>query len=290
MSGWVEKSDGIVILKCPDTDSSQLTDFMNRDGWDGPYMVVECRKALSPSRLPGIDYALNPYSGCSHGCVYCYAPEVTHSDWKGWRIPRVRQNIATRLSKEIGPLNGVIGIGTSTDPYQYAEKRFELTRQCLEVISHKGMSVNIMTKSDLFLRDSDLLSGMRHAIGVTITHIDDAVSKRTEPGAPLPSVRLSAMKDAVDNGLAVYGLIGPIMSTVKGSEESIVEAVISTGVTAVCLDRLNMRPLLGERLQRMGISTSDDSVNRMRSLFVAAGLDVADAFGEGWHEQLLGRA
>ena len=267
-----------------------MTDFMNRDGWDGPYMVVECRKALSPSRLPGIDYALNPYSGCSHGCVYCYAPEVTHSDWKGWRIPRVRQNIAARLSKEIGPLNGVIGIGTSTDPYQYAEKRFELTRQCLEVISHKGMSVNIMTKSDLFLRDSDLLSGMMHAIGVTITHIDDAVSKRTEPGAPLPSVRLSAMKDAVDNGLAVYGLIGPIMSTVKGSEESIVEAVISTGVTAVCLDRLNMRPLLGERLQRMGISTSDDSVNRMRSLFVAAGLDVADAFGEGWHEQLLSRA
>lgn len=267
-----------------------MTEFMNRDGWDGPYRLVECRKALSPSRLPGLDYALNPYSGCSHGCVYCYAPEVTHSDWKGWRVPGVRQNIALRLSKEIGPLKGVIGIGTSTDPYQYAEKRFELTRQCLEIISHKGMPVNVMTKSDLFLRDSDILSGMEHAIGVTITNIDESVSKRTEPGAPLPSVRLSAMKEAVDSGLAVYGLIGPIMSTAEGKEQDIVDAVVSTGVTAVCIDRLNLRPLLGDRLQRMGITASDRSVDRMRSLFVAAGLDVADAFGEGWHEQLLSRA
>lgn len=266
-----------------------MIEFVNRSDWDGPYRLVECRKALNPSGLPGIDYALNPYAGCSHGCVYCYAPEVTHSDWKGWRVPGVRQNIATRLSKEIGPLRGVIGIGTSTDPYQCAEKRFELTRQCLEVISRTGMSVNIMTKSDLFLRDTDILMDMHHAIGVTVTNVDDAVSKRTEPGAPLPSCRLKAMRDAVDSGLAVYGLIGPIMSTVEGKEQELVDAVVSTGIRAVCIDRLNTRPLLGERLSRMGISSSERSVTKVRSLFESAGLDVADAFGEGWHEQLLSR-
>lgn len=260
---------------------------MNRDGWDGPYRLVECKRALNPSKLPGLDYALNPYSGCSHGCVYCYAPEVTHSDWKGWRVPGIRHNIAARLSKEIGPLSGVIGIGTSTDPYQYAERRFELTRQCLEIISHKGMPVNIMTKSDLFLRDSELIGGMHHSIGVTVTHVDDNVCKRTEPGAPLPSDRLRAMREGVDTGLAVYGLIGPIMSTLEGRESELVDAVVSTGVRAVCIDRLNPRPLLEGRLSRMGITASDGSVEKVRALFVSAGLDVADAFGKGWHEQML---
>ena len=264
-----------------------MTEFINRDDWDGPYRLVDCKRALSPSGLPGIDYALNPYSGCSHGCVYCYAPEVTHSEWRGWRLPGVRQNIASRLSREIGPLHGTIGIGTSTDPYQYVERRFELTRQCLEIIARKGMPVNIMTKSDLFLRDADLLSRMTHAVGVTVTCTDDSVAKRTEPGAPLPSVRLDAMREAVDSGLSVYGLIGPIMSSLEGHESDLVDAVVSTGVRAVCIDRLNVRPLLGERLSRMGIASADASVRKVRSLFVAAGLDVADAFGDGWHEQLL---
>lgn len=264
-----------------------MIEFINRDGWDGPYRLTECRRALSPSGLPGIDYALNPYSGCSHGCVYCYAPEVTRSEWKGWRVPGVRQNIALRLSREIGPLHGTIGIGTSTDPYQYVERRFELTRQCLEIIARKDMSVNIMTKSDLFLRDVDLLSRMHHAVGVTVTCTDDSVAKRTEPGAPLPSVRLDAMREAVECGLSVYGLIGPIMSSVEGHESDLVDAVVATGVRAVCIDRLNVRPLLAERLSRMGITSADASVRRIRSLFFDAGLDVADAFGDGWHEQML---
>lgn len=264
-----------------------MIEFINRDDWDGPYRLTECRRALSPSKLPGIDYALNPYSGCAHGCVYCYAPEVTHSEWKGWRVPGVRQNVVSRLSKEIVPLHGIIGIGTSTDPYQGVERRFELTRQCLEVISRKGMAVNVMTKSDLFLRDVDIFSGMDHAVGVTVTNVSDPVSKRTEPGAPLPSERLSAMKKAVDLGLSVYGLIGPIMSTLEGHERELVDAVIDTGVRAVCIDTLNMRPLLGERLSKMGISASPGSVDLIRSLFRSAGLDVSDAFGAGWHRQLL---
>lgn len=264
-----------------------MTEFLNMDGWDGPYRLIECRRALSPSGLPGIDYALNPYSGCSHGCVYCYAPEVTHSEWRGWRVPGIRQNIALRLSKEIPPLNGVIGIGTSTDPYQDAEGRFELTRQCLEIISRTSMSVNIMTKSGLFLRDAELISHIRHAVGVTITNIDESIAKRTEPGAPMPSERLDAMRRAVDSGLAVYALIGPVMSTLEGKEEALVDAVVSTGVRAVSIDRLNIRPQLGERLSRMGIRQSDRSVERVRALFSSVGIDVADAFGQGWHEQIL---
>jgi DNA repair photolyase len=95
------------------------------------------------------------------------------------------------------------------------------------------------------------------------------------------------MKEAVDAGLSVYGLIGPIMSSLEGHESEMVDAVVATGVRSVCIDRLNVRPELGERISRMGIGPSEASVRTVRSLFIAAGLDVADAFGEGWHEQVL---
>ena len=97
--------------------TTDLLEFENVGAWDGVYRVAECRRALSPSGLPGIDHALNPYGGCEHGCIYCYAPEVTHADWDGWRVVRVRSNIAARLAAELPGLTGTVGIGTVTDPY-----------------------------------------------------------------------------------------------------------------------------------------------------------------------------
>ena len=118
-----------------------------------------------------MNFALNPYGGCTHGCIYCYAPEVTHSEWKEWRAVRVKINIAERLAREIGGIYGTIGIGTVTDPYQEPERRFELTRRCLEVISDHDLGINIMTKSDLVLRDMDLIGGLKHSVGVTISRV-----------------------------------------------------------------------------------------------------------------------
>ena len=69
--------------------TTDLLEFENVGAWDGVYRVAECRRALSPSGLPGIDHALNPYGGCEHGCIYCYAPEVTHADWDGWRVVKI---------------------------------------------------------------------------------------------------------------------------------------------------------------------------------------------------------
>lgn len=255
-----------------------LREFTDDAAWGEPHELCECRKALSPSRLPGLNYALNPYGGCSHGCIYCYAPEVTHSEWRTWRVVRVRMNIASRLSKEIGPLSGTIGIGTSTDPYQKAEEVFGLTRRCLEVISHHDMSVGIMTKSDLVLRDVDILSKMRHSIGITVTTIDDRVSKRTEPGAPLPERRLTALRQLVDMGMDAYVLVGPIMSTVEGRERELADAILETGAKYANIDRLNPRPLLSARLDRMGIGSSPSSVEMVRELLRKGGMRVEDAF------------
>jgi DNA repair photolyase len=257
---------------------TNLLDFTSDEDWDGIYETVKCKRALSPSKLPEMDYALNPYGGCEHGCVYCYAPEVTHTDWKGWRIVRVKINIADRLAKELTNVRGVVGIGTVTDPYQYAEKRFMLTRQCLEVLKNKGTKIHIHTKSDLILRDRDLISSMESEVGITLTTLDDRISCITEPGAPLPARRLNALKELTDAGIGTYALVGPVLNTLEGKEEDFVNAIVSAGTKRMSLDRLNLRPKMTERLSRMGIKGSDRALEKIRKLSEDAGLEVSDVF------------
>ena len=84
-----------------------IDDLGSPDDWDGKFTVIDCKKALSPSRLPGLNFALNPYGGCTHGCIYCYAPEVTHSEWREWRAIRVKKNIVERLAKELKWVDGM---------------------------------------------------------------------------------------------------------------------------------------------------------------------------------------
>lgn len=258
--------------------TTDLLEFENVGAWDGVYRVAECRRALSPSGLPGIDHALNPYGGCEHGCIYCYAPEVTHADWDGWRVVRVRSNIAARLAAELPGLTGTVGIGTVTDPYQGAEARFRLTRSCLEVLLARGMRVHVHTKSDLILRDIGLLSAMDSEVGVTLTGIDERFSKITEPGAPLPARRLDALERLTAAGIDAYALIGPVLDHLEGRERGFADAVAATGVRRVVIDRLNIRPLLGARLAKKGISGSAAAEKELRRSLIDAGIRVEDAF------------
>lgn len=226
--------------------------------WEGEFRIVECGRALSPSGLDHMDYALNPYGGCEHGCIYCYAPGHTRSDPATWRVVRVKRNVADRLARELPFAEGVIGIGTVTDPYQAAEGRFRLTRSCLEILSARGREVHMHTKSDLVLRDLDLLAGMRATVAVTFTSVDDRVSRMTEPGAPLPGARLRALRGLVDAGVDCYALVAPVMSTVRGTEGAMMDALASAGVGRAMIDPLNLRLVDTTRLDRMGITPCPD--------------------------------
>ncbi|MCQ2078433.1 MAG: radical SAM protein [archaeon] len=257
---------------------STLFDFGHRDEWDGVYEVIQCRRALSPSGLPEMDYSLNPYGGCEHGCVYCYAPEVTHSEWRTWRVVKVKENIVSRLAKEIPGLHGTIGIGTVTDPYQGAERRFRLTRQCLEFLDGRGFPIHLHTKSDLVLRDKELLTHFGGQVAVTLTGLDERRSKMTEPGAPLPSARLRALKGLTEAGINTYALIAPVMDHLEGFEEEFCEAVIDTGVRRAALDPLNLRPEMAVRLERMGVRNSPESLEIIRRILTRAGIEVRDVF------------
>lgn len=257
---------------------TNLIEFEDTSEWDGYYRIVEAKRALSPSGLPGIDYALNPYGGCEHGCVYCYAPEVLHTDWKDWRVVKVRSNIPDRLAKELSGLEGTIGIGTVTDPYQYAEKRFRLTLECLKILKEKDFRIHMHTKSDLILRDMDLISSMRGEAGITITTLDDKMSKITEPGAPLPAKRLNALEQLTSAGIDTYALIGPVLNHLEGKEHEFIDAIASTGVKRIFIDSLNKRPKLTERLDRMNIRGSDIAKERIRKHAIDKGLAVSNVF------------
>ena len=224
--------------------------------WDGDFELVECRRALSPTNIPGLKYTLNPYGGCAHGCVYCYAPGYTHSDLSTWRVVRVRTNIVDRLARELPGTEGTIGIGSSTDPYQYAESRFLLTRQCLEVLASHGREAAIVTKSDLVTRDIPLLASMECSVGITITGLDERISKMAEPGAPLPSARLDAMRRLVDAGIDTYAMIAPVMSSLEGREGDLVDAIAAAGVRRYLMGSLNARQGDEARLGRMGLAPS----------------------------------
>ena len=257
---------------------SDLYGFSGEEVWNSPHEIIECKRALSPSSLPGIDYALNPYGGCEHGCIYCYAPEVTHTPWNTWRVVKVKTNIVSRLGKELPNIEGVIGIGTVTDPYQAAESRFELTKACLKKLKTDGFRVHLHTKSDLILRDLDIIEGMKGDFAVTITTLDDRVSKRTEPGAPLPEKRLKALKELTEIGAETYALIGPILNTLDEKEDEFVEAIVSTGVRRMYIDRFNERPILKQRVDSAKLSGSTVALENIRRSAEKRGLKVFNVF------------
>jgi DNA repair photolyase len=175
-------------------------------------------------------------------------------------------------------IKGTIGIGTTTDPYQPAEERFELTKKCLIKLKEKNMRIHLHTKSDLILRDLPILKGMNGEVAITITNLDENIAKIIEPGAPSPARRLNALKELTAAGIDTYALVGPILSILDGHEQEFVDAIVSTGTKRMLLDSYNPRPLLAKRMDAINIHGSQKAKEMIRSLATAKGITVSDAF------------
>ncbi|MFH0815822.1 MAG: radical SAM protein [Methanobacteriota archaeon] len=217
---------------------------------------VACSRAMNPSRLPGLSYALNPYVGCAHACSYCYAQDVLRlgqrGEWGSWA--EAKRNLEARLSAELRRAKpGVIGLGTVTDPYQPAEAKRGLTRGCLEILRERNHPVCIQTKSDLALRDLELIAGHQSPeVGFTITTTDESLARGLEPGAPKPSARLGAAMAFADAGVKTWVFLGPVIFGVNDSEES-VKAVVGgaadAGASKVIFDFYRSKPLADARMR-----------------------------------------
>ncbi len=208
--------------------------------------TIKCRIALSKSRLSGYDYALNPYVGCAHSCIYCYAPYVLHEDRDWGTFLDVKENIPNILSKEVKKKRrGVVGISTVTDPYQPAERRFEVTRRCLEQLSRNDFPICVQTKSDLILRDIDLLKRFsRKEVGFTITTLNTVDSRKIEPNASSVEERLAALEALSSKGVPTWAFLGPIMPGIVDRDDGLnllIESIKKAGADYLIADRLNIK-------------------------------------------------
>ncbi|KCZ72504.1 DNA repair photolyase [Candidatus Methanoperedens nitroreducens] len=214
---------------------------------------IKAKTALSPSQLSGLDYALNPYIGCGHACIYCYAPSVIHRDEGKWGdIVEVKINLPRILSKELRiKRKGVVGLGTVTDPYQPAERKYEVTRRCLELLLMHDFPVCIQTKSSLVLRDMDLLRKFSDIeVGITLTALDDGVRERMEPGASSAEERLHALEELRENGINTWVFLGPVMPYITHAE-ALMDAIAVVRPKYVLVDRLRLKGKVWDEVKQL---------------------------------------
>jgi DNA repair photolyase len=166
----------------------------------------------------------------------------------------------TILERELRDRKGVIGVGTVTDPYQPLEERVRSTRRCLELISRSNARASIHTKSDLVLRDMDLLRTMDGIeVGMTITTVDDDLAKVFEPGAPSPSRRFKVLSHMVEEGIDAYLLLGPILPIVVEQDmEGLVRSIADTGINRVIFDPLRVRPRMMDHIRNSHVPETID--------------------------------
>jgi len=224
---------------------------------------IKCKTALSKSNLPGLDYSLNPYRGCQHNCSYCYVPNVLRIKREDWgNFVEVKTNIANVLANELrNKKHGVVGISTVTDPYQPIEKKYKQTRLCLEQLLRYDFSVHIQTKSNLVLRDIDLISRFSDIeVMFSIGTLNDSERKLLEPNASSIQERLNAIKQISENGVKTSVFFGPIYPSLKIQDiDEIIDVFKVAGASEIMMDKFNLKPGIKENIELKVKKNSDFS-------------------------------
>ncbi|PAQ11848.1 radical SAM protein [Mesorhizobium temperatum] len=223
------------------------------DGWNSleelpPFktevQVEKPRTIITRNESPDIsfDRSINPYRGCEHGCVYCFA-RPTHSfmglspgldfETRLFAKPDAARLLDKELSKD-GYQPRTIAIGTNTDPYQPIEKQYRIMREILEVLEARGHPVGIVTKSALVTRDIDILSRMAERglakVALSVTTLDRMLARTMEPRASTPTKRLEAIRQLSDAGIPASVMVAPIIPGLTDQEmERILDSARAAG-------------------------------------------------------------
>ncbi len=203
-------------------------------------MIVREKTAkaiLSVSRV--YDYALNPYVGCGHRCAYCYASfmkRFTGHREKWGEFVDVKVNAPELLERELKRKRvGRVWVSGVCDPYQPLEKKYRITKRCLEILVGSGWPFTVQTKSALVLRDIEILQRAKDAeVGFSITTADDRIRKIFEPGASPVDKRIEALARLHSAGIPTFAMIAPILPGAEGLPPR-----LKGKVDYVLVDRLN---------------------------------------------------
>lgn len=224
------------------------------DGWDNlatldafktEVQVEPARSIITRNDSPDIsfDRSINPYRGCEHGCIYCYARPshcyLGHSAGLDFETKLyAKANAAGLLEAELARpsyLPKTIALGANTDPYQPIEREHRITRQILEVLERTGHPVGIVTKSALVVRDVDILARMAERglvkVALSVTTLDRSIARKMEPRAATPDKRIDALKALAEAGVPTQVMVAPIIQGLNDHEiERILEAAWDAGV------------------------------------------------------------
>ena len=223
---------------------------------------TQAKSIFVPSKLPDIDFAANPYTGCQFGCLYCYAAftcrfiNVPRSEWGNFVA--IKENAVALAKKQLArwpasKQNATIFISSVTDAYQGIEKEHQLTRGILQALVDAGYQgkVSILTKSPLVLRDVDLLHQLNAEIGLTITTTDDHLGRYLEVRAPLASKRLETLQKLNAAGLRTYAFIGPLLPHFRQEPdqlESIFQHISEAGTREIYAEQINLSQGIRKRI------------------------------------------
>jgi DNA repair photolyase len=238
---------------------------VEREKTDVTYYRLPVRSVLNrvESRRVGFEWSINPYRGCEFGCQYCYA-RYTHEymELEATEFERriyVKEEAAARLRAELSPervLGTHIAIGAATDPYQPAEREFGVTRGILEVLREfarglplRSFGLSITTKSNLVLKDLDLLTNLaqwqRIYVNLSVTTVNARLARVLEPRAPRPDLRLEAVRKLNEAGVPAGVFAAPVLPGITdrpGDLEALAEAAAGAGAKWLCANVVFLMP------------------------------------------------
>ena len=271
----------------------------------------DAKSVLNKNQSPDLsfDHTINPYQGCEHGCVYCFA-RPTHAyldlspglDFETKLFAKV--NAADVLRKELGRQGfdpGVVALGASTDAYQPIDRHYAIARQVLEVLAEFDVAVGITTKSALVTRDLDILAPMARKglvrVHMSVPTLDHELSRRLDPRANSPTRRLQAIEELTDAGVPVAVYIAPVIPLLNEDEiEAILEACAARGATQALYTILRLprevRDLFAEWLQRWYPDKAADVWRLIQTMHEGRDYDpsfVKRMVGTGARAQALGQ-
>jgi len=198
---------------------------------------ILAKTILSKSKI--YPWVINPYTGCQHGCSYCYArfmKRVTGHREPWGEFVDVKINAPDVLRREITKKKrGKVWVSGVCDPYQPLEAKYKLTRQCLEILARNSWPVIIQTRSPLVLRDIDIIKdGQDFEVGLSVTTADDRMRNLFEPNAPPIEDRIKALDELHKAGIRTYAMIAPVLPGAEGLAE-----LLKGKIDYVLIDRMN---------------------------------------------------
>ncbi len=217
---------------------------------------VRCKSLLN--RSGPADYSFNCYTGCAHGCVYCYARFMQrfHPHDEPWgRFVDVKVNAAEVLARQLRRLPpGSVFTCSACDGWQQEERRRKLTRRCCELLLEAGFHLNVLTKSKLVLRDLDVFAGRDVQVGVTITTPDEKMARLWEPKASSVRARLEVLRRAKEAGLTTAVMFGPLLPGISDSPAALAKLfalAAEADVDRIWTDAMNPRPRVWPSVQKL---------------------------------------